>query len=198
MITVSEKPRRSGVKAARKAISLEAFQRKYLDKTTFKYEWNNGQVEKEEYMKASERYIINNITTEFNTLSSYQRGNRIMGEADCYLSAIGTYRRPDAAYFTKEQINYPETADEAPALIIEVSSPSNSSEQNIAKMLEYFKAGTQVVWYIYPEQKQVWVYTDPKEVTICHEEDVCSAEPAIPGFEMHVSDVFSRPVPENL
>ena len=197
MITVSEKPRRSAKKAARKAISLEAFQRKYLDKTTFKYEWNNGQVEKEEYMKANERYIINNIVRRHMQTEDFSQGNSIMGEADCYLSAIGTYRRPDAAYLTKEQINYPETAPEAPALIIEVSSPSNSSEQNINKMLEYFSAGTRVVWYIYPEQKQVWVYTDPKEVTICHQEDICSAEPAIPKFKMNVSDVFSRPVPEN-
>ncbi len=198
MITVSEKPRRSGVKAARNAISLEAFQRKYLDKTTFKYEWNNGKVEKEEYMKANERYIINNIIRAHTKTKSFREGSSIMGEADCYLSTLGTYRRPDAAYLTPAQINFPETAEEAPALVIEVSSPSNSGGQNIAKMLEYFKAGTEVVWYIYPEQKQVWVYTDPKEVTICHEEDVCSAEPAIPGFEMHVSEVFLRPVPENL
>lgn len=192
MITVSEKPRRLAKKAAKKAISLEAFQRKYLDKTTFKYEWNNGQVEKEDYMKANERYIINNIVRKHMNTESFRDGNSIMGEADCYLSTIGTYRRPDAAYLSSAQINYPETAPEAPALVIEVSSPSNSSEQNINKMLEYFSAGTRVVWYIYPKQKQVWVYTDPKEVTICHEGDVCSAEPAIPGFTMNVSDVFLR------
>lgn len=197
MITVSEKPRRSAKKAARKAISLEAFQRRYLDKTTFKYEWNNGQIEQEEYMKADERYIINNIVREHTKTKSFRDGNSIMGEVDCYLSVLGTYRRPDAAYLTPAQINYPKTAQEAPSLIIEVSSPSNSGGQNIAKMLEYFKAGTQVVWYIYPEQKQVWVYTNPKEVSICHEEDICSAEPAISEFKMHVSDVFSRPMPEN-
>ena len=197
MTTVAEKPSRKNKKAERKAISLEAFQRKYLDKTTFKYEWNNGRVEKEEYIKANERYIINNIIREHMKTASFREGNSIMGEADCYLSALGTYRRPDAAYLSPAQINFPETAEEAPALVIEVSSPSNSGGQNIAKMLEYFKAGTQVVWYIYPEQKQVWVYIDPKEVTICHEGDVCSADPAIPRFSMNVSDVFSRPVPEN-
>ena len=189
MTTVAEKPNK---KIEKKAISLEAFQRKYLDKTTYKYEWNNGKVEKENYMKANEHYIINNIIRAHAKTENFREGNSIMGEADCYLSALGTYRRPDAAYLTPAQINFPETAEEAPALVIEVSSPSNSGGQNIAKMLEYFKAGTQVVWYIYPEQQQVWVYTDPKEVTICHEGDVCSADPAISGFRMNVSDVFSR------
>ena len=192
MATVTEKPRRSAKKAAKKSISLEAFQNRYLDKTTFKYEWNNGQVEKEEYMKADERYIVNNIVRKHMQTESFRQGNSIMGEADCYLSAIGAYRRPDAAYLTKEQINHPEDADEAPALVIEVASPSNSGEQNIAKMLEYFEAGTQVVWYIYPAAKQVWVYTNPKEVTICHEGDVCSAAPAIPELSMNVDEIFSR------
>jgi Uma2 family endonuclease len=197
MTTVAAKPDKRRKEAQRKAVSLEAFKKKYLDKTTYKYEWNNGQVEKEEYMKANERYIINNIVTKYNTLPDYQEGNRIMGEADCYLSTLSAYRRPDAAYLTSAQINYPETAAEAPALVIEVSSPSNSGEQDIAKMLEYFGAGTQVVWYIYPEQKQVWVYTDPKEVTICHEGDVCSAEPAISGFSMNARDVFLRPAQQD-
>ncbi len=193
MTTVAEKPDKRRKEAQRKAVSLEAFKKKYLDKTTYKYEWNNGQVEKEEYIKANERYIINNIIRAHTKTKSFREGNSIMGEADCYLSTLSAYRRPDAAYLTSAQINYPETAEEAPPLVIEVSSPSSSGGQNIAKMLEYFRAGTQVVWYIYPEQKQVWVYTDPKEVTICHEGDVCTADPAIPGFRINVSDVFSRP-----
>ena len=56
MTTVAEKPRKKDKKATSRAVSLEAFKKKYLDKTTYKYEWKNGQVEKEEYMKASERY----------------------------------------------------------------------------------------------------------------------------------------------
>ena len=186
MTTVAEKP-----------ISLADFEANYLDEERCKYEWVNGEVIREECITRAELIIIDNILRSHYETEDSRCGNRIMAEADCYLSSIPSYRRPDAAYLSPAQINYPETAEEAPALVIEVSSPSNSGGRNIAKMLEYFKAGTRVVWYIYPEQKQVWVYTDPKEVTICHEGDVCSADPAIPGFSMNVSDVFSRPVPEN-
>ena len=196
MVTVTEKPGEKVKKGEKKAVSLATFKKKYLEKTTYKYEWKNGQVEKEEYMKASERYIIDNIVTKFNTLPDYQEGNRIMGEADCYFSSLGAYRRPDAAYLTQDQINYPEEAAEAPALVIEVSSPSNSDEQNIEKMLEYFEAGVKIVWYVYPHIKQVWIYTDPKEVTICHQNDLCYADPAIPGFSIGVDEIFSKP-PKN-
>ena len=193
MATVAEKPGKKAQKVEKKTISLAAFEKKYLEKTTYKYEWKNGQVEKEEFMKASERYIINNIIRKHIQTESYRQGNSIMGEADCFFSTIASYRRPDAAYLTPDQINYPETADEAPALVIEVSSPSNSSEQNIEKMLEYFEAGVKVVWYIYPYIEQVWVYTDPKEVTICHQNDICHADPAVPGFSISVNEMFSKP-----
>ena len=168
-----------------------------MDEERCKYEWVDGQVVREEYITRAELFIIDNILRCHYKTEDAQFGNRIMAEADCYFSSIPSYRRPDAAYLTSAQINFPETAEEAPALVIEVSSSANSGEQNIAKMLEYFKVGTQVVWYIYPEQKQIWVYTDPKEVTICHEGSVCSADPAIPGFSMNVSDVFSRSLPES-
>ena len=191
MITVSEKPRPLAKKAERKAISLDTFKSRYLPKTTFKYEWKNGRVEKEEFAKAAERYMINNVTTKFSTSSVYQEGCRMMGEVDCYLSTVNADRRPDAAYLSPAQINFPETAAEAPVLVIEVSSPSHSGGQNIAKMPEYFKAGNQVVWYIYPDRRQVWVYTDPETVTICRKGDLCSADPAIPEFSVRVDEIFS-------
>ena len=178
-------------KTERKLISLETFKKRYLEKTTYKYEWKQGRVEKREYMKANERYIIDNIVTKFNTLPDYQQGNRIMGEADCYFRALEAYRRPDAAYLTREQIKHPDTAPDAPALVIEVSSPSNSDLTNKQKILEYFEAGVQMIWYIYPPIKQVWVHTSPTSVTICQENDTCQADPVVPGFHISVQEIFA-------
>ena len=192
MTTVAEKPDRKNKKAKRKAVSLEAFKRKYLDKPTYKYEWNNGQIEKEEYMKASERYIIDNIVRKHMRTENFDQGNTIMGEADCYFSAIASYRRPDAAHLTKDQIKNPEEAAEAPALVIEISSPSNADEQNKRKMLEYLEAGVKMVWYIYPHIKQVWIHTSPTEVVVRHENDVCQANPVVPGFSITVDEIFDR------
>ncbi len=192
MTTVAEKPSRKNKKAERKAISLEAFKKKYLEKTTYKYEWKDGQVEKEEYMKASERYIIDNIIRKHIQTESFRQGNTIMGEADCFFSTITSYRRPDAAYLTRDQIKNPEEAAEAPALVIEVSSPSNADEQNKEKMLEYLEAGVQMVWYIYPHIKQVWIHTSPTEVMARHENDVCQADPIVPGFSITVKEIFDR------
>lgn len=148
-------------------------------------------MEKEDYTKPDERYIIDNIITKFNTLPDYQKQNRIMAEADCYFSGLEAYRRPDAAYLTREQIRYPNTAPEAPALVIEVSSPSNSDLRNKKKILEYLAAGVQMVWYIYPQIRQVWIHTSPSSVTICREDAVCQADPVVPELRISVPEIFA-------
>ena len=177
---------------ADKYVSLSAFKQNYLVRTDYKYEWKNGQLQREARMKPDEIYLIENITTKFNTTPAYQQGHRIISEADRYLSSVATYRRPDAAYLTTNQIYYPDE-DQTPALVVEVSSPSNSSEHNIGKMLDYFAAGVKVIWYIYPQIKQVWVHTDPKEVTVCYQSDLCRADPAIPDFSISVDEIFYKP-----
>ena len=179
-------------KREQKYISRAAFEEKYLENTAYKYEWKNGRVAQESYITPNERYIINNIITKFNLTNDYQQGNSIMGEADCYFSAIKSYRRPDAAHFTQNQIHHPEEAEEAPALVIEVSSPSNSDEHNKEKILDYLAAGVQMVWYIYPQIKQVWIHTGPKEIMVCDQHDVCDADSVVPGFKVKVEDIFER------
>ena len=191
MTTIATPTHRPPGKVNSKPITLETFRKRYLEKTTRKYEWVQGWVEKKDYMKPDERYIIDNIITKFNTLPDYQKQNRIMAEADCYFSALEAYRRPDAAYLTREQIRYPDTAPEAPALVIEISSPSNSDLRNKKKILEYFAAGVQMVWYIYPQIRQVWIHTSPSSVTICQEEAVCQADPVVPGLRIPVPEVFA-------
>ncbi|WKN40512.1 Uma2 family endonuclease [Tunicatimonas pelagia] len=179
-------------KSDNRLISLEAFKKQYLEKTRYKYEWKDGKVEKDEFMKVGERYIIDNIITKFNTLSVYQQGNRIMAEADCYFSELKAYRRPDAAYFTKQQVRHPEEAPDAPALVIEVVSPSNTDLQNKLKMQEYLDAGVQMVWFIYPNVEQVWSHTSPTDVKVYQQDDKCDASSVVKGFQISAKEVFKR------
>lgn len=47
-----------------------------------------------------------------------------------------------------------------------------------------------VVWNIYPEPELVYVYTSRKQVQICIDDDICSATPVLPEFEVKVSEIF--------
>jgi hypothetical protein len=47
-----------------------------------------------------------------------------------------------------------------------------------------------VVWHIFPESKQVYVYTSPENVTICRGTEVCSTAPTLPDLQIEAEQLF--------
>ncbi len=160
----------------------------------YKYEWNDGEVIRFESMKQRHLLIIKTLTRLFAKTTAYQRGGEIVPEQDVMLTGI-QMRRPDLAYFSIDQINICLSAKEGliPAFVIEVVSPTDDAIKVEEKLIEYFKCGVQVVWHVYPENEVVYVYTSRKNVKICTEDDLCSAQPVLPDFELSVNDLFAVP-----
>ena len=192
--TLSKPARKPALSSAQSAIgkrmSLEEFLRHDPEIPGVKLEWNNGKIEIEYTIKIDERKIIDRIVRQFNRLPQYEQGDMLLPEADVNLPTVKTYRRPDASYLTKQQIEDPENAPAAPAFLIEVTSPSNAAEDVDKKLDEYFKAGVQTVWIVYPRTQRVHVYTGPKSVQICSDSDICSAAPAIPDLQLTANEIF--------
>jgi Uma2 family endonuclease len=63
----------------------------------------------------------------------------------------------------------------------------------MAKIKDYFQAGTQCVWLIYPLERTVHVYDGPKVVRILTEEDELDGGAALPGFRLSVATLFQAP-----
>lgn len=103
-------------------------------------------------------------------------------------------RRPDIAYFTREQIRLGRVnkEDVIPEFVIEVISTNDQILQVRKKLNEYFKNGVKVVWLVYPNEQEVEVFTSYKQVKICTGDDICSASPVLPDFEISVSDIFKE------
>lgn len=66
----------------------------------------------------------------------------------------------------------------------------------MSKMRQYHKAGVRVVWLIYPGLQEVHVYSGEHldQMTVCSEDRICSAAPALPDFEVSVREVFKKEV----
>jgi hypothetical protein len=62
-----------------------------------------------------------------------------------------------------------------------------------AKRVDYFAAGTLVVWDVDPLAETILCYkaTDPTRPIVFRKRDTADAEPAVPGWRMPVSDVFT-------
>jgi Uma2 family endonuclease len=74
----------------------------------------------------------------------------------------------------------------APAIAIEVVSPSNSAEQMDAKTELYFRHGAREVWQFYSRTRHVVVHTGSTARTECE----TLATPLIPGLILHLAKIF--------
>ena len=71
-------------------------------------------------------------------------------------------------------------------------SESNTPAEMARKLHEYFEAGTRLVWYVYPERREVEVYTSPDQRTLVSEPGVLTGGDVVPGFELPVREWFGR------
>jgi Uma2 family endonuclease len=162
------------------------------DTDGWKYEWNNGRIEINEVnMTQKERGIVQVITRSFIQTQAFLRGDEIFPETDCEFEELDSMSRPDLAYFTKEQIEASKRGENPiPPFVIELVSKHDKNLKRYEKINEYFRAGVQFVWYIYPEQRLVEVYSSPKHIMACTDDDICSAAPVLPDFTLVTSTLF--------
>ena len=160
----------------------------------YKYEWNDGEVIRFEKMKKKHLVIIRRMQQLFFHTVSFSKGGAFIMEQDVMLSGI-QMRRPDLGYFSGSQIDNSQSSSEEPIpeFVIEIISPTDDAIKVEEKLAEYFKANVKVVWHIFPENEVVYVYTSRKQVKICTDNDLCSALPVIPDFEITVNDLFALP-----
>lgn len=76
-----------------------------------------------------------------------------------------------------------------PDLAVEVISPSNKTSDTHLKVMPLLKAGTRLVWLVYPESRTVVSHSTNGAATL-HEGDSLSGGGVLPGFELRVGDIF--------
>ena len=104
----------------------------------------------------------------------------------------GTSRQPDVGFVPKSTAEFvPDEFDFAPALAVEVVSPS---EDVFKKVNEYLSSGTSLVWAVYCDEKKVYVFTQD-ESGVVHSipkgvNDVLTGGDVLPDFTLPVKDIF--------
>jgi len=105
-------------------------------------------------------------------------------------------RRPDLAFVSygrwprRKKVPSMEAWQVVPELPIEVVGPSNTAEEVLVKVGEYFQAGGKRVWVVYPNVQQVYVYQSPSLNTILTRDDALDGEDILPGFRLPLADLF--------
>jgi Uma2 family endonuclease len=109
----------------------------------------------------------------------------------------GRMRMPDLSFVRWSRLpgrKLPKAAvlEMGPDLAIEVISKGNTKTEMRKKLGEYFRAGAQLVWYIYPAERRVVVYTSSENATTLREDDTLEGGNVLPGFRLRLRKLFDR------
>ena len=97
------------------------------------------------------------------------------------------------ALFTDAQIKESTAGgNPVPAFVVEVISEHDRANKIERKVGEYFRAGVQVLWHVYPELLMVRVLLSPRNMVSLFETDVISAAPVLPDLQMTVDELFAQ------
>lgn len=106
-------------------------------------------------------------------------------------------RRPDLAFvsFNRWPIDRPMSPkdnawDVVPDLAVEVISPTDSAQDQLHKVLEYFQAGVRLVWIVYPHQRCIHVYESWNRIRVVTESDTLDGGTVLPGFRLLLDRLF--------
>jgi Uma2 family endonuclease len=180
--------------ASKRLVSLESFLVRYTNREDpYKYEWNNGVVEKKpRTMNRDQLKILQNLMRLFVRTKAYADMGELLSEVDMLMQTDNRTRRPDIVYMTGAQMLSSRDGELSVCpFVAEVISKNDQINEVEEKLAEYFDNGVQVVWVIFPKLKQVKVYRSVRDITVRFGDDICSAAPVLQDFEISVNDIFA-------
>ena len=127
-------------------------------------------------------------------LRSHPTGRLLAAETGFILSTNpATVRAPDVAFVRLDRIPHPIPpgyARFAPDLAVEVLSPDDRPGEVPAKVADWLKAGTRLVWLADPERRTGRVYRSNGTESLLGESDAFDCEDLLPSFKCRVGELF--------
>lgn len=164
------------------------------------YEVIDGQRVRTPPMAALSVWIGSELTRHLGNFTAANLG-RAVTEMLFHLPApINRDRRPDVAFVSYERWAKSRPVprvgnawDVVPNLATEVVSPTDSAEELDDKIAEYFRAGVELVWVVYPNQSKIHVHTLPTQpITVRLRNDVLDGGTVVPGFRLPLAELFTE------
>jgi Uma2 family endonuclease len=133
-------------------------------------------------------------------LGNYMAEHRlgmVLGEAGLIRLSPGQVRVPDVSVILWERFGGrgpPQVAilPLAPDLAVEVLSAGNSPGEMQWKLVDYFKAGVRLVWYVDPRARTLCAYTAPDRFALIDEQGIVEGGQVLPGLRFALADLFAE------
>jgi Uma2 family endonuclease len=104
-------------------------------------------------------------------------------------------RKPDASFIALGRFPDEElprgNSHIPPDLMIETISPNNFAEDIEQRIADFLKAGTSLIWIVYPSTRSVWVLRQDGIAARLTEGQSISGENVVPGFSLPLASLFA-------
>jgi Uma2 family endonuclease len=119
----------------------------------------------------------------------------VLGADGMLRLAAGLVRIPDVSFISWDRLPSRRIPDQAiadlvPDLAVEVISRGNTREEMDRKLREYFEAGVRRVWYVYPEPREVHVYTATDKCDVISKQHALDGRDVLPGLAVPLPELF--------
>jgi Uma2 family endonuclease len=161
------------------------------------YEVVDGRVVEKPPMGALEAWVASRLASWLIRFQPIDQLGQVVVEMLFLIDpARDLKRRPDVAFVSHERwpvnrrvprINAWEVV---PDLAIEVISTTNTADEVMDKLEEYFQAGARLVWVIYPKWSTIYVYESPTAVRVLRAGDELDGGTVLPGLRLPLAALF--------
>ena len=106
-------------------------------------------------------------------------------------------RKPDVMFISKSRMQ--PLADGwtsvAPDLVVEVVSPNDEAQELEHKLANYRGAGIPLIWVIYPDTRNAYVFRRGQPFEIVDPDGTLSGDEVLPGFTLSLRELFEAAGP---
>lgn len=104
-----------------------------------------------------------------------------------------TVRAPDVAFIGTARLPDPPPvgfAHLAPDLVVEVLSPDDRAGEVLAKVADWLRGGSRLVWVVDPARRLARVYRDDGSEAVAGVDDALDGEQVLPGLSIALTDIL--------
>jgi len=138
--------------------------------------------------------VLKNVQFELESYLRRSRVGELLISENLFALAPLTRRAPDVAVILGDRQRELEGAKVipiVPEIVVEVISPSETARMINRKLKQYFTAGVKEAWLVYPEAREVEIWTGPNPPDQALTGAATLESPLLPGFALPLNDLFA-------
>jgi len=156
------------------------------------YELNQGELVTMTEPMPRHNWVRDNIARLMGNYVEARKLGKVFLETG-YRLMPETVRIPDVSFVAADQVrtlDLDRRIEGAPALAVEVVSPTDLAQELTQKVRQYLAAGSKTVWVVYPKTREVQIFRADGSSFVRRESESLVEPELLPGFSLSVEAVF--------